>query len=328
MAQNPGSYTKLDDLISIAQNLVGAGVPKQIPGKTLVDTEDEANAVSDPMSAAERRVTLMAVEAALREDDFETAYSYIVSRLTPSGAEITAPASDVKGHTRANSKSSIRSQAKIADDSSWRAAFLAGRYRSSAASPPTLRRLEQRTELLSLALLLAPTSALTEILAAWRRCEVETTALQLSQQEAEEELDDHADSRSALPGNFVVGGEQPEMIRNQKRREMGRMGTGKGQDEAPVSMFDLTRSAARAFRRTAAPSQGAGGAPVTASPRSSLHESRTDDSVDNLGSDSHWDAQQRVRKRDMVASAVSGGLASGLGWVLGATPVKAQHEEQ
>jgi hypothetical protein len=45
-------------------------------------------------------------------------------------------------------------------------------------------------------------------------------------------------------------------------------------------------------------------------------------SVDSLGSVGSGETeQQRVRRRDMVTNAVSGGLASGLGWVLGATPV-------
>jgi hypothetical protein len=47
-----------------------------------------------------------------------------------------------------------------------------------------------------------------------------------------------------------------------------------------------------------------------------------DASVDSLGSAGSGETeQQRVRRRDMVANAVSGGLTSGLGWVLGATPV-------
>jgi hypothetical protein len=271
----------------------------------------------------------MAVEAALREDDFETAYSYIVSRLTPSGAEIDAPKDNGQQstrHTREASKSSTNSQTVVPDDDiSWRAAFLAGRYRPSTSSPPSLRRLEQRTELLSLALLLAPVSALTEILTAWRRCEEEMSALQRSQQEEEEEFDDRADKRqstSSLPGNFTVQGEQPALIYNQKRREMGRM-TGKtGQDEAPMSMFDLTRSAAQAFSKNAFPLRGAS--------RSSLsHDtSGMENSIDSLGSDGGSDGQQRVRKRDMVANAVSGGLASGLGWVLGATPVNQQTSQE
>lgn len=332
LEQNANSYTKLDDLVDIAQNLVSAGLPPT------EDSNGEVEQVSGEelgrrLKLAERRVTFMAVEAALREDDFETAYSYVVNRLTPSGADINAPdpARAAKKHARNGSTASTRATPQREDDVSWRAAFLAGRYRSPSSASPTLRRLEQRTELLSFALLLAPTSALTEILAVWRRCEEETSSLQLSQQQAEEEFDDRADKRistSALPGNFTMSGEQPEMVLNQKRREVGRMGAatgaagagGKaGEDVAPMSMFDLTRSAARAFSRNAFPLH----AGATTGTRASTEGERDmTASYDSIGSDGGGD-QHRVRKRDMVANAVSGGLASGLGWVLGgATPAQ------
>ena len=231
-----------------------------------------------------------------------------------------------KGHARNVSKSSTHSNAANRDDdTSWRAAFLAGRYRPAIASSPTLRRLEQRTELLSLALLLAPVSALTEILTAWRKCEEEMTSLQLSQQQAEEEFDDRADkyqSLSSIPGNFTVQGEQPALLFNQQRREMGRM-TGKGgETEAPVSMFDLTRSAAQALSKNAFPLRN-----VTRS-FSGDDTGGMEESVESLGSDGGLDSQQRVRKRDMVANAVSGGLASSLGWVLGATPTSQQQQNE
>ncbi|KYG46962.1 hypothetical protein M433DRAFT_142455 [Acidomyces richmondensis BFW] len=322
LEQNARSYTKLDDLIEIAQNLVTAGLTQ---GQERLHvsrgekcTDDDA--LTRRMKEAQRRVTFMAVEAALRENDFETAYSYITSRLTPSGAEITSVPqenSKSKKHKRFSSKGSIRSSNEHDDDDiSWRAAFLAGRYRPAASSPPTLRRLEQRTELLSLALLLAPRSMLTEILASWRRCEEETSALIQVREQAEEDFDDWADkrtSRSVLPGNFTSHDEEPDIIRNQTRREFERIPLAKGSvgDEAPMSMFDLTRSAARAIRRNAFPLHGVTSA-SRGSPQSVESERGQRESVESLS----------VRKRDMVASAVSEGLASGLGWVLGATPVK------
>lgn len=325
--QNPRSYTKLEDLIDIGHNLVSAGLPQQ-EGNTPIEDES-AKSLEGKHKDAERRVTFMAIEAALREDDFETAYSYIVNRLTPSGADIEAPRDESKSarrHARNASKNSIHSRAPDSDDISWRAALLAGRYRPATSSPPTLRRLEQRTELLSLALLLAPVAALTEILAAWRRCEEEMMSLQLSQQQAEEEFDDLADKRgssSSLPGNFTVKGEQPAMVLNQKRREMGRM-SGKGGDEAPVSMFDLTRSAAQAFSKNTFALRGAA--------RTSSGHERSGGSLERsteslYGSEDGVNGQQRVRKRDMVANAASGALASGLGWMLGATPVSQQERE-
>jgi hypothetical protein len=333
LEQNPRSYTKVDDLIAIGQNLVSAGLPVEAPENNLDELDermDGAEALAIKRKDAERRVTFMAIEAALSEDDFETAYSYIVSRLTPSNADITGPANTTttskSKHLRNTSTSSTT--APNNDDTSWRAAFLAGRYRPATASPPTLRRLEQRTELLSLALLLAPTSALTDILSAWRRCEEEMTALQISQAQEEEEFDDRADRRevatSSLPGHFVLPDEQPQMVLGQKRREMGRRG---GEEDAPVSMFDLTRSAARAFSRNAFPLGGGGAAGKggNEATRGSTSQDSSRDmsaSVDSLGSVGSGETeQQRVRRRDMVTNAVSGGLASGLGWVLGATPV-------
>lgn len=327
LEQNPSSYTKLDDLVGIGRNLVSAGLPQSKDGddSSHIEDVDDTNALEDKRKDAERRVTFMCMEAALREDDFETAYSYIISRLTPSDAEIERPRNVDQGgrqHPRNGSKAGSRAnREQPEDDISWRAAFLAGRYRPATSSPPSLRRLEQRTELLSLALLLAPVSALTEILNAWRRCEEETTALQLAQQQAEEDFDTWADKRqsmSSLPGNFT--GEEPAMILNQKRREMGRMtGTGRNESDAPVSMFDLTRSAAQAFSKNAFPLR-------SAARSSSGHDMTSmEASTDSLGSEPGADGQ-RVRKRDMVASAVSGGLASGIGWMLGATPAVQQQQ--
>ncbi|UJO11363.1 uncharacterized protein CLAFUR5_00331 [Fulvia fulva] len=335
LEQNPRSYTKLDDLIDIARNLVSAG---------LIDQDDETataagghetavEALGKRIKDAERRVIFMAIEASLREEDFETAYSYIVNRLTPPGADIDAPRTkDSAAQKPGHGKSSSRGKNELSDDDiSWRAAFLAGRYRGATASPPTLRRLEQRTELLSLALLLAPVSSLTEILAAWRRCEEEMTTLQQSQQQAEDDFDDRADKRisgggasSALPGNFTVSGEQPELILNQKRREMGRMGASNmDPNDAPVSMFDLTRNVAQAFSKGAFPLRNA--ARSSGEQERSMHESTGSLSSDRPISPS--DEQSRVRKRDMVANAVSGGLASGLGWVLGAAPANQQPQQ-
>ncbi|KAF2486624.1 Sec39 domain-containing protein [Neohortaea acidophila] len=320
--QNEGSYTKLDDLIGIARNFITAGLSQANDSDRLISGARDADAVA---KAVERRVTFMAVEAALHENDFETAYSYIVNRLTPSSADIKVSSDGAvePKHARNASKGSSRSQAVEAeDDTSWRAAFLAGRFRPATSSSPSLRRLEQRTELLSLALLLAPVSALTEILAAWRRCEEEMTSLQLAQQQAEEHLDDRADKRlssSSIPGNFTIQGEQPALLYNQKRREMGRMSGKPSGNEAPVSMFDLTRSAAHALSKNAFPLRGgvssAADDPLESSVESLVHDNGT------------LEGEKRVRKRDMVTNVVSGGLASGLGWVLGATPVH-QHTRE
>ncbi|EME50226.1 hypothetical protein DOTSEDRAFT_68936 [Dothistroma septosporum NZE10] len=339
LEQNPRSYTKLDDLIDIARNLVSAGLTEQDEDTTAAagGHESETDALPMRIKDAERRIVFMAIEASLREDDFETAYSYIVNRLTPSGTDIIVPKTkDSAAQRPGHVKSTSHGQNQLSDDDvSWRAAFLAGRYRGATASPPTLRRLEQRTELLSLALLLAPVASLTEILAAWRRCEEEMTTLQLSQQQAEDDFDDRADKRmiegsSALPGNFTVSGEQPELILNQKRREMGRLGasssSSRDNNDTPVSMFDLTRNVAQAFSKNAFPLRNA--TRTSGEYDRSMHDSTSSLTSDRATSPS--DDASRVRKRDMVANAVSGGLASGLGWVLGAAPAanSQQHQQQ
>jgi protein transport protein SEC39 len=39
------------------------------------------------------------------------------------------------------------------------------------------------------------------------------------------------------------------------------------------------------------------------------------------------DGQQRTRKRDMISNAVTGGLVSGMSWVLGAPAPRQQDQE-
>ncbi|KAI4835235.1 secretory pathway Sec39, partial [Aureobasidium sp. EXF-8846] len=143
LEQNANSYTKLDDLIGIGRNLIAAGLPLRNADGDLVDRSVETdNDRKTKLLVAEKRVIYMCVEAALTVGDFETAYSYVVNRLAP---QDTIPSSSTEEHSAAQE-----------DDVSWRAAFLAGRYRPQSNAQPSLRRLDQRTELLSLALLLAP----------------------------------------------------------------------------------------------------------------------------------------------------------------------------
>lgn len=299
LEQNPRSYTKLDDLVTIGQNLIAARLlEKEGPliEESDVDTEEHKRQAS-------RRVMGMAIEAALAEDDFETAYSFVVNRLNPSFDP-----------TASKDPSSTNHQV---DDISWRAAYLAGRHRSpnsslasstaTVAGSPALRRLEQRMELLSQALLLAPPSSVPEVLTAWRRCEEEMSALLAQENEAEQRFNDHADRRA--PGAFPT---QATYI--QPRREVGRSAT----EEAPMGLFDVARGAAAAFSKSAFPLRaGASGSASGGqdSGRSSLDASRN---LSVAGSDlGSGDESNRVRKRDMVANAVTGGLASGIGWVLG-----------
>jgi hypothetical protein len=172
----------------------------------------------------------------------------------------------------------------------WRACFQAGRYRSpytalvgetTAHGGKALRTVEMRMELLAQALRFCPPPALAEVLASWRRCE-EEMLIGLREEEEEEEKQEMYWS--------PVGGAQPTGSVS-KRRE----------DEAPMGLFAVAAGAAKALRGTAFPLAAGRGA-VAAENVSGVME------------------EQRTRKRDMVSGMVTSGLASGLGWVLGAQP--------
>ena len=298
LTQNSRSYAHLDDLITIGVNLVAAsplGHRAEVNGSRQPGQEE----LRKEKRQTERRVIGMAIEAALKEDDFETAYSYVVNRLDTSAASGNA--------------NSISFQDQ--DDISWRAALAAGRHTStstlmsastSLSTPPVLRRLEQRMELLSQALLLAPPPALPEILSAWRKCEEEMTSLLARENEADVSFNDRADQR--LPGTFINS-----TAPIQSRREVGR-GVN---EEAPMGLFDLARGAAGAFSRRAFPTQHpTGRAAAPSAPARSPSIGSND-----MTSSGELEQSGRVRKRDMIADAATGALASGLGWVLGRSAI-------
>ncbi|KNG48406.1 secretory pathway sec39 [Stemphylium lycopersici] len=308
LSQNKGSYTKLDDLVSIGQNLVVA-MPSTIMDGEDRDAQLDPAVVERNKMAAERRVIGMAIEAALEEDDFETAYSYVVNRLTPS----TPPATSTSQRFVFGS-GDVHDHEDEAEDVAWRAALRAGRYNSPSSSTiwsqasstarPDLRRLEQRMDLLSQALVLAPPNHLEEVLRVWQQCEAETMHLLTQETEAEERFNDAADRK--LPGTFDL-----ETVAVQPRREVGRGAV----EEAPMGLFDVARGAAAAFSKTAFPLRGSAEA---ASSNTNPSSSRVSMDGSEPGS---IDGQERVRRRDMVTNAATGALASGIGWMLGAKPV-------
>ena len=293
LSQNPRSYAHLDNLLEIGQNLVTAGLTDNVQ-----DSSGASDVQRDPQQQAliaRRRITRMAIEAALEEDDFDTAYSYVITRL----------AAD---QPRPNKANSLRDYANAQDDISWRAAYAAGRYPTSNAGNTALRRLEQRMELLSQALLLAPPSALSDVLTVWQKCEQQVTA-QISQEtEDEQKWDDKGDRK--VPGGFAADASPIA----QKARDPSRGALG---EEAPMGLFDMARGAAATLSKSAFPLR-VSQKTATSLPRGS-HErplsgvstgSSDEGSVGGAGGG-------RVRKRDMVSSMVTGGLASGIGWVIG-----------
>ncbi|KAL8770194.1 MAG: hypothetical protein Q9209_004036 [Squamulea sp. 1 TL-2023] len=316
LEQNPRSYTKLDDLLEIGQSLVRAGLkPNETAGISPTwkgSTLDKPRYQDQDLLESSRRITSMAIEAALSENDFDTAYSYVVNRLSPTarGIENCSPI----GQNQAASPE---------DDISWRSAYLAGRATVPKSSPSqsSVQRLEQRLELLSLALLLAPSSHLAEILQVWRSVEADLTAL-LAREAAEEDQWNSRGDRSklasgssALPGGFAPSNIHTDKLANQSSRRQSRATAAAANEEAPMGLFDVARGAAQAFSKNAFPLRGAAAAKTT------QLEGATRERPLSMGSDSGSDGiGERVRKRDMVANAVTGGLASGIGWVIGAPP--------
>lgn len=308
--QNNKAYTKLDDLIGIAQNLVRAGLPTPTPRDL---APGDIAPLERRLQDAEHRVTYLAIAAALADHDFDTAYSLITTRLTVS-----------RKHTTSES----------VDDTSWRAAYAAGKYRPSK-SPADLHKriasLSQRMDLLSTALTLAPTpDPLPEILAAWRRCEEEMDNLKSQAIQEERTLD--AQSDSLVPGGFgpsdrdMDASETKRMLEN--RRAYNTTGPSY-EEEAPMGLFDVARGAASAIRKNAFPLRGMGGASGASGTRQQgTRVGQARESIDaNMRSSGESDrpgsadGQQRVRKRDMLSNAVTGTIVGGMSWVLGAQPV-------
>ena len=292
--QNPRSYAHLDNLLEIGQNLVTAGLTDNMQGS--LEVSDAQRNSQQQALIARRRITRMAIEAALEEDDFDTAYSYVVTRL----------AAD---QSRANTANSLQDSATVQDDISWRAAFAAGRYPTSNAGNSALRRLEQRMELLSQALLLAPPSALSDVLKVWQKCEQQVTAQIAQETEDEQKWDDKGDRK--VPGGFAADA-RPIV---QKARDPSRGALG---EEAPIGLFDMARGAAATLSKSAFPLRGLQKTAMSP-PKGSRDRPLSDISTGSSdeGSVGGAGGPGRVRKRDMVSSMVTGGLASGIGWVIG-----------
>ena len=307
LSQNQHSYTKLDDLLDIGRNLVLAGFTPGELDNSLPHFVSEVDGNTDQdhlLLTSRRRITSMAIEAALSEGDFDTAYSYIVNRLSP-----TVPTPS-KGLNTEPDNNDLENQ--DADDVSWRAAYLAGR--SANPNSSSLHRLEQRLELLSLSLLVAPSSKLPEILPVWRSVEDDVNACLACEALAEDTHDRKGDrGSSTLPGAFVPSLAELDKAANDKSRRRSRATTVA--EEAPMGLFDVARGAAQAFSKNAFPLKAA-----TAGEGAGDANTNVRNMSSPIGSDNGGDGKERIRKRDMVASAVTGGLASGIGWVIGAPP--------
>ncbi|KAI1469989.1 secretory pathway Sec39 [Daldinia caldariorum] len=292
LEQNPKSYTRVQDFLEIGTNMIDAGLLTNTKAGQTNSTVDQAA----QRSVIEKRIIAMCVDAALTEDDFETAYSYVVNRLA---ADNRTPAK--LGAAKSNT-------APIVDDYSWKAALQAGKYRRTARTiKPThigtasgnldIRHLEQRIECLATALRIAPPATLQEILNVFRKCEEELNAAAKAEEEQASAWDDKGDVE-VMPGAFsatVPAG----VVRNASKPSSSRH-----VEEAPMSLFDLSRaSMARAQRNLTA--------------LSSLRRSENARSDETRGET----GEPRARKRDQLRDVAVGTLASGVGWLIGAQPV-------
>jgi hypothetical protein len=286
LEQNPGSYTKIQEFLDVGANMVRAGLQASRHRKAASTTEEEQSL----LFISEKRVTAMCIEAALGEDDFETAYSYVASRL---GAPTDPPSTSNKA----------------SDTWSWTAALKAGQYiRTShttapthlgtASGNPTIRHLEQRLECLATALRIAPPAELHEILGAFRKCEEHLDAAIKEEADWDAAWDAEADLLDAgVPGAFAASEPRAGAAAHTSSRQV--------EDAAPMSLFDLSRATARAAQRNLG---------VLSSLGSVGHAGD-----DDRGSGSeHSHEEQRQRKRDQLREAAMGTLVSGVGWLVGA----------
>ncbi len=285
--QNPKAYTRLQEFLEMGANMVHAGLTSPASSARVAATLPE---VEQRLFIAEKRIVAMCIEAALNEDDFETAYSYVVSRLgngaTPRSGPVDA----------------------LSDTWSWVAALKAGQYirteRSqqpthlgTASGNPEVRHLDQRIECLATAVRAAPPAELQQILKSFRRCEEQLDSA-IREEAANEVAWDAAGDFSALPGNF----EPPVQRTALPSRNMTASTAARQGEEAPMSLFDLSRATARiAQRNLTALSSLQGMPPPTGN-----------------GDTSHEQPGSRTRKRDQLREAATGTLVSGVSWLIGA----------
>lgn len=318
LEQNPKSYTRIQELVDLGIHMAEAGLTAQDKANHNILTAEQ-----DPqdISTAEKRVTAMCINAALAEDDFETAYSYVVQRLS----SINEPAHGAAAASRrSSSRNSLGPSAKppprILDDYSWKAALQAGKYRrtsrtvrpthlGTASANPEIRHLEQRIECLAAALRIAPPATLQEIVNAFRRCEEELDAAVKAEQEQENAWDAAGDNLAPMPGSFGGPAVQSHARGSVASSSSGRTARHHQTEEAPMSLFDLSRASVRSAQRNLTALSGLRHGGVG---REESDAGGSDGTAEGSG-DGH-----PKRKRDQLREAAMGTLVSGVGWLISA----------
>lgn len=307
LEQNPKSYTRIHDLLDLGARMVQAGLTAR--DKSLISHEEEAAL----RAKVERRITAMCIDAALTEDDFETAYSYVVNRLSA----LKSPPSAGQ------------------DEYSWKAALQAGKYRrTSRTVRPThlgnssanadIRHLEQRIECLATALRIAPPPTLQEILNAYRRAEEELDAALKAEAEQEYEWDARGDTMHVIhnmPGGFNTTAsatkQSTKATSSSSRRQQS-------EEAAPMSLFDLSRASVLSAQKNLSALSGlqrsAGFGLVGGGSRNSMDSTAGNSAAGSVsgGDDNGEETHKRARKRDQLKNAAMGTLVSGVGWLVGA----------
>ncbi|EQK99671.1 Secretory pathway Sec39 [Ophiocordyceps sinensis CO18] len=249
LQQNPKAYTRLQEFVEMGLNMVRAGLPSR--DRSHQNRDSSTSGGDTQLLVTERRIVAMCAEAALREDDFETAYSYVQPT-----------------------------------------------HLGTASGNPEIRHLEQRMECLATALRGSPTCQLQDILKSFRRCEEQLDSA-IKEEAANEAAWDARADLADLPGTFDAPPVQGQVY---PPRNMTASAAARQAEEAPMSLFDLSRATARIAQRNITGLSSFQGI-ATGGPSTSPEPPESENS--------------RVSKRDQLREAATGTLVSSVGWLIG-----------
>ncbi|RKF73104.1 putative secretory pathway protein sec39 [Golovinomyces cichoracearum] len=310
LEQNRASYKRVAEFINMAKIMVQAGLIKNGDKRS---NRNQAG-YEEMLIIAESRIVSMCIDAALFEDDFEVAFSYVTVRLKNIIASVRTQALNMRQNKCSRDSTSLANEG---NDWLWRAALQAGKYRQSTETQKfnemrdasgkrmDIVNLEKRIDCISQALQLAPKDALQEILNVYHQCEEELNSI-LEKKTEDERCFQDDDQR--MPGGFI----------RTPSRQAKILSSSLTDEEKPVSLFDLSRAGMmRAQSGLSAFSMLRG--KLTENDRVTTGK-KPEAAVgsDDSGTDALGGRERVMRKRDQLKNAAVGGLASGVGWLIGA----------
>lgn len=309
LEQNPQSYKKIAEFIEMAKKMVQIRMIKNEKELQL----DEYQNLEEELEVAESRAIAMCIDAALVEDDFETAYFYVKNYFKKT-ASLTHAQAMVKEN---NTQTHVVISADEVKNWLWRAALQAGKYRGNSEAAHVniasdadsrnqeISHLEKRIDCISQALELAPKEALQEILNVFRRCEEELDCL--FKQSIEEERWASQTDNQKIPGGFVLTPSKKDAFQ----------GSSLAKAEEPISLFDLSRAGMMRAQSGLSSLSILKGIPKNNTSIASVKQPELSYESDESGAETST-GQKRVRKRDQLKNVAVGGLATGVGWLIGA----------